>query len=94
VKVFRMGVQLGDPDSMVSLAEMIGRGRTVPMNASETKLALYERAARLGHEGAAQALRVEQENELRAEQERKQQLEQQRRAMESFQLLLQNIPRR
>jgi TPR repeat protein len=60
VKWFRRGVQLGDSDSMVSLAEMIDRGRTVPMNSAETKIALYERAARLGHSGASQALQIEQ----------------------------------
>ena len=40
VELFRNGVRLGDPDAMVSLAEMIDKGRTVPLNQSETKLAL------------------------------------------------------
>ena len=32
VKLFRMGTKLGDPDSMLSLAEMIDEGRATPMN--------------------------------------------------------------
>src|SRR6185295_9617908 len=48
VNMFRLGVQAGDPDSMISLAEMIDRGVATTANPSETKLELYARAARLG----------------------------------------------
>jgi hypothetical protein len=88
VRLFRRGVQLGDPDSMVSLAEMIDKGRTTPLNLSETKLALYGRAAQLGHQGAAQALKSEQE---KAAQHRAQQIEAQRRATDMMRMIFQNI---
>ena len=55
VNHFRMGTQLGDPDSMVSLAEMYDRGHARPRSEDETKIALLERAARLGHPGAARS---------------------------------------
>jgi TPR repeat protein len=57
VRMFQRGVELGDPDSMVSLAEMLDQGLVVPRNSHETKMELYARAARLGHAGAEQALR-------------------------------------
>src|SRR5262249_30897587 len=91
VNLFRRGVQLGDPDSMVSLAEMIDKGRATPVNSSETKLALYGRAAQLGHQNAAQALKREQEKH---DQHRAQPFEPQRRAPEMFRLFFQNFPRR
>jgi hypothetical protein len=59
VKYFRQGVQLNDPDSFVSLAEMIDRGVTFPMDAGESKLELYRRAAQLGHTTAQRAYEVE-----------------------------------
>jgi TPR repeat protein len=80
---FRRGVRAGDSDSMVSLAEMIDRGYTVPTNPSEEKLQLYRRAAELGNAAAR-----------RAYQERILQLEQQRRMMQIMGTVIQNIPRR
>jgi TPR repeat protein len=93
VELFRNGVRLGDPDAMVSLAEMIDKGRTVPLNQSETKLALYARAAQLGDSDAARALQVEQEKEIQQQQQRAIQFEQQRRAMEMFQGILRGVVR-
>jgi TPR repeat protein len=93
VDLFRAGTQLGDPDAMVSLAEMIDRGRATPMNQSETKRALYARAARLGHPGAAKALQIEQEREAGQERQRASEVEQKRRAMEVFQHFIQRMPR-
>jgi TPR repeat protein len=52
VSHFRMGAELGDPDSMVSLVEMYERGHATPRSAEEAKIALLKRAARLGHPGA------------------------------------------
>src|SRR5215475_4166374 len=80
---FRRGVRAVDSDSMVSLAEMIDRGYTVPTNPSEEKLQLYRRAAELGNAAAR-----------RAYQERILQLEQQRRMMQIMGTVIQNIPRR
>jgi tetratricopeptide (TPR) repeat protein len=90
VRMFQRGVQLDDPDSMVSLAEMIGQGRAVPRTPNETKMQLYARAARLGHARAAQAIHDEQEKER----QRAYQLEEQRRALEMFGQVLRSIPRR
>ena len=59
VSMFRKGVKAGDPDAMVSLAEMIDKQYTFPTNPRETKLELYRRAAQLGHTGAAEAYQVE-----------------------------------
>ena len=94
VKFFRAGVQLGDPDCMVSLAEMIDKGHTWPFNSDESKLALYGRAAALGHVGATQALQVEQNNETKKEADLDQQRQQQRIMLDMFGTIIQNIPRR
>jgi TPR repeat protein len=55
VNYFRTGVDLGDSDSMLSLAEMIDRNYAFPRGPRETKLALYHRAAKLGNKTAAEA---------------------------------------
>jgi hypothetical protein len=51
VKLFHKGAALGDPDSMMSLAEQIGNGQ-----AKGDMISLYQRAAKLGHPGAKRAL--------------------------------------
>jgi flagellar biosynthesis GTPase FlhF len=56
---FKTGAQMGDGDSMVSLAEMIDRKQFNPPNAYDMKLALWRQAAGLGHSGAARALELE-----------------------------------
>ena len=94
VILFRRGVQAGDSDSMVSLAEMIDRGYTVPANPSEEKLELYRRAAELGNTVARRAYRVQIAKEQATQQERILQLEQQRRMMQIIGTVIQNIPRR
>jgi TPR repeat protein len=93
VELFRNGTRLGDPDAMVSLAEMVDKGRTVTLNPSETKLALYARAAQLGDSDAARALQVEQEKEIQQQEQRAIQFEQQRRAMEMFQGIVRGVLR-
>ena len=56
VNYFSRGVDLGDSDSMLSLAEMIDRNYAFPRGPQETKLAaLYHRAAQLGNKAAAEA---------------------------------------
>jgi hypothetical protein len=79
---------------MVSLAEMIDRGYTVPANPSEEKLELYRRAAELGNTVARRAYRVEIAKDQATQQERILQLEQQRRMMQIMGTVIQNIPRR
>jgi len=91
---FRRGVRAGDSDSIVSLAEMIDRGYTVPANPSEEKLELYRRAAELGNTVARRAYRVQIAKEQATQQERILQIEQQRRMMQIIGTVIQNIPRR
>jgi len=93
VNHFRMGTQLGDPDSMVSLAEMYDRGHARPRSEDETKIALLERAARLGHPGAARSLMIEQEKDVQIEQQRTFQQEQARRVIEMFAGFIQGMRR-
>ncbi|MEZ2140781.1 hypothetical protein AAE026_00530 [Bradyrhizobium sp. DN5] len=93
VNTFRMGVRLGDPDSMVSLAEMIDRKYAVPTDQSETKISLYARAGALGHQGAQRALQVEQANEAKATQDLAVQQQQQRLMLEMLGTIVQNVRR-
>jgi len=51
VKLFQKGAALGDPDSMMSLAEQIGGG-----HAKGDMISLYQRAAKLAHPAAKKAL--------------------------------------
>jgi len=51
VKLFQKGATLGDPDAMMSLADQINNGQ-----ATGSVIALYQRAAKLGHPGAKRAL--------------------------------------
>jgi TPR repeat protein len=90
VEIFRRGVSLGDPDSMLSLAEMVDREDTEPRNGSETKISLYTRACQLGHERACQAATAENEREAR----RARDLQEQKQALELFQGILRSIPMR
>jgi TPR repeat protein len=98
VKYFRMGVELGDPDSMVSLADMIDRAVYSPPNAPFVKLSLYKRAAQLGHQGAAQAYEIEMQRQQQLQQQLQQrqltEQEMQRRMIEAFGMILRSIPRR
>jgi hypothetical protein len=94
VSHFRMGAELGDPDSMVSLVEMYDRGYTAPRSAEETKIALLERAARLGHPRAARGLEAEQQSYQQMEQQRAFQQEQARRMIQIFGGIIQGIPHR
>jgi signal transduction histidine kinase len=84
VQYFKMGSQLGDGDSMVSLAEMIDRQYFNPPNPYDMKLALWRKAAELGHAGAAKALELEA---AKTEQRQTEQLNQQR----AQQMMLQMI---
>jgi tetratricopeptide (TPR) repeat protein len=79
---FRAGSSLGDPDSMVSLAEMIIRGKTQSRGSGETVLALYCRAAQLGHIEAMQGCQRAQD---------RMQIEQQRLMLDFFGGIIRNI---
>jgi hypothetical protein len=94
VSYFRMGVDLNDSDSMISLAEMIDRGYAMPRSPAETKLALYHRAAQFGNKTAANAEQVELQKQGQAEANKELQVQQARIAGEVFNIILQGVARR
>ena len=61
VTYFKTGSQLQDPDSMVSLVEMIDRGYVQTDRPSELKYQLLRAAADLGHQGAQLQIPEEEE---------------------------------
>ena len=61
IKDFKAGSQLQDPDSMVSLVEMIDRGYVPTDRPQELKYQLLRMAADLGHQGAQLQIREEEE---------------------------------
>lgn len=59
LQLFIRGRNLDDADSMVSLTDMIDKGTYTPDNPLAMKLALFKRAADLGHAGAQRAFPLE-----------------------------------
>jgi TPR repeat protein len=94
VALFRKGVLAGDPDSMVSLAEMISRGHAVPSNSSETTTELYRRAAGFGHRQAQVAYQNESASHERGEEDRIRRLQQEQMMMQFLGTVLRNVHRR
>jgi hypothetical protein len=94
VNYFRRGVDLGDSDSMLSLAEMIERNYAFPKGPGETKVSLYRRAAQLGNKAAANALHVELHKLGQAEVNRDLQNQQAQAAGQMFNMIIQNMGRR
>jgi TPR repeat protein len=80
VRQFRLGEQLGDPDSMVSLAEMIDQQGYLPADPLGEKIRLYRAAAELGHPAAQRALEIEMQNF----QQRQQQLQTQQQIQQQM----------
>lgn len=80
VRQFKVGVQLGDPDCMLSLAEMVDQKAYLPADPLREKIALYKRAAELGHPRAQRALEIEvvnfqqQQQQLQTQQQIQQQV--------------------
>ena len=93
-ELFRRGVQLNDADSMVSLAEMIDRGFAQSLNPSEHKIALYQRAADLGHKAAERAVQVELGKQNSMQIETAQRLQQQQMMVQMFGTIIQGMARR
>jgi tetratricopeptide (TPR) repeat protein len=62
IKYFKAGSQLRDPDSMVSLVEMIDRGYVPTDRPQELKYQLLRTAADLGHQGAQVQIREDEQN--------------------------------
>lgn len=61
IEFFKTGVRFNDPDSMVSLATLIERGDFPTADSLNAKMALYRRAAELGHKNAERAFQIEAE---------------------------------
>jgi hypothetical protein len=61
ITYFKTGSQLQDPDSMVSLAELIDSGYVQTDRPYELKYQLLRTAADLGHQGAQLQIREEEE---------------------------------
>jgi hypothetical protein len=80
VSLFKEGTQLGDPDSMVSLASFVGSVYFPAENPPAVKFALLSRAAQLGHQGAQLAIE-QQKNELQQQQQERASQQQQERIM-------------
>ena len=72
---------------------MYDRGHARPRSEDETKIALLERAARLGHPGQPRSLMIEQEKDVQIEQQRTFQQEQARRVIEMFGGFIQGMRR-
>ena len=90
VTLFKRGSALGDADSMVSLVDLIDRGLVPTADPEQTKLALLQRAAQLGHAGAQRGYELELQklNQDRANQANQQQM------MQIFGAFVQGIARR
>jgi hypothetical protein len=76
IQLFKRGSELGDADSMVSLVDLIDKGAVQTPDPEQTKLALLNRAAQLGHSGAQRGYELElaKANQARANQATQQQM--------------------
>jgi hypothetical protein len=61
--LYQRGTNLGDPDSMVSLADMIDKGHFTSADNQQTKLGLLCNAGKFGHQAAAAACAKEMKTE-------------------------------
>jgi tetratricopeptide (TPR) repeat protein len=71
IAAFKNGAQANDPDSLVSLAELIQRGIVRVPDPQSYRLALLERAAHLGHQEAKSV--VEEQTKIIQQNQRQQQ---------------------
>jgi tetratricopeptide (TPR) repeat protein len=91
VVLFRKGVELGDSDSMLSLADLIENGQVTPENPNETPLELYKRAAGLGNQNGVRAYQAELTNAQQVQQQQIQRLQQQQMMLQIMGNVLRNI---
>jgi TPR repeat protein len=89
--IFRLGAQLGDTDSMVSLADMIGDNEVVPTGPDETPLELYKRAAELGNPNGIRAYQAALANAQNMQQQQVQQIQRQQLMLQFMGSVLRNI---
>jgi TPR repeat protein len=88
--IFRLGAQLGDTDSMVSLADMIGDNEVVPTGPDETPLELYKRAAELGNPNGIRAYQAALANAQNMQQQQVQQIQRQQLMLQFMGSVLRN----
>lgn len=79
IAVVKEGAQLDDPDSLVTLADLVEKGHVQVADPQAFKFALLSRAARQGHQGAQLAveqerIKIEQNQQQQALQEQQQQM--------------------
>lgn len=91
IAVFKDGAKLGDPDSMVSLADLIQRGYVHVENPEAAKFALLSRAAQLGHQGAQLAVEQLKIEFQQKQQEQMSQQQQQRMMLDMFGTILHGV---
>lgn len=84
IQIFKDGARNGDPDSMVSLATWVGTNYLPVSNPYAYKLALLREAARLGHEGAADALEEAERQAQQQQQEYATQKQQEQMMLDLF----------
>jgi hypothetical protein len=89
--LFRKGAELGDSDSMLSLADMIENNQVIPQGPNETPLELYKRAAELGNQDGVRAYQTELTKAQQMQQQQVQQLQQQQMMLQIMGNVLRNI---
>jgi len=93
IPLLKSGVRANDPDSMVTLADLIERGFVNVQNPVAAKYALLERAAQLGHSGAQLAVERQKAELQQRQQERAFQLQEQQMMLDLFGTLLRGVAR-
>jgi hypothetical protein len=91
VALFRKGAELGDSDSMVSLADLLNDQKIGPQGPDETALALYKRAAELGNQNGIRGYQDLMAKGQDAQQRQFQQLENQRMMLQFMGTVLRNV---
>ena|ERR1700722_3670931 len=91
VVLWRKGVDLGDSDSMLTLADLVEKGRVNPQGPNEAPIELYKRAADLGNENGVRAYQAELAKAQQIQQQQIQQLQQQQIMMQFMGTVLRNI---
>lgn len=93
ISVLKEGVKANDPDSMVTMADLVERGYVPVQNPAAAKYGLLERAAQLGHAGAQQAV-AQMKTELQEQQqERAFQQQEQQMMINMFGTILRGVGR-
>jgi signal transduction histidine kinase len=93
VSLFKEGARRGDPDSMVSLADLIDKHYAFESNPQVASYTLLSRAAELGHPGAKLAIEQKQFEFQQLQQQQEFQQQQAQMMLQFFGAILQNVPR-